>query len=356
LKPRTAVLLGCLGVVALAVAGIVALAFVGALLATVAEGPEPPVTPEPEPTATPAPGEGFRVDGEPDGFRLSYNFGDHARRRRSFGCRVSRAALEAAVERHGLTDRRWAQVNARLQAFLDAEVRRRGIEPYFKVEFHGRGGYRWQWKVPGEVPEPERSRAVAECRSLGEYMSKQWDDVGDGIQDRLMRQWGLRVDAAKDTIRVDHAGVVERGTDEIADCASGLRRLLAGADVRTALGAVLAFYQELRYELPPDPPGREIVGLWVPPDVLVRGAGDCDSKSLAFCATWRRFPTRSIVILVPKHALVGVEATPGPGQRHVRLGNRSFVLAEPAGPAKLPPGVSDMEGDFEYVMFEPLAG
>ena len=44
------------------------------------------------------------------------------------------------------------------------------------------------------------------------------------------------------------------------------------------------------------------------------------------------------------------------GERHVRLGNRYYVLCEPAGPAKLHPGLSDMSGSYEYVRIEPLAG
>jgi hypothetical protein len=147
---------------------------------------------------------------------------------------------------------------------------------------------------------------------------------------------------------------VERATAPLEDCARAVLDQVRGGTLRQALGVMLAFYQELRYELPPEEPGREIVGLWVPPDVLVRGAGDCDSKSLALCAFWRRLPSRSIIVLVPRHALVGIEATPAPGERFVRLGNRYFVLAEPAGPGKNPPGVTKMSGDFEYVLFEPL--
>ena len=88
---------------------------------------------------------------------------------------------------------------------------------------------------------------------------------------------------------------------------------------------------------------------------MVQGAGDCDSKAAAFCALWRHFPKRSILILVPEHALVGVEGKPRADEAYVRLGNRYFVLCEVAGPAKIPPGGERISGSFEYVMIEPVS-
>ena len=94
----------------------------------------------------------------------------------------------------------------------------------------------------------------------------------------------------------------------------------------------------------------------MPTAVLVRGAGDCDSKSATFCALWRHLPKRAILILVPGHALVGVEGKPRADEAYVRLGNRYFVLCEVAGPGKIPPGGTSISGDFEYVMIEPAGG
>jgi hypothetical protein len=381
-KAGTAAVLGCLGVLGLSIAGIVALGVIGAAITTREPEPEPRVVGTPRPGATPRPRatpwprptprptqepsveperyrrdvgaiNGFSRSEEPGAYRLDYRFVDYAGRKREIRCRVARADLEAGVAGYGLSPQRWAEVNARLQAALDALVRERGLGAYFKAEAYGRGSWRWSWKVPAGTEASEHERAVRESKRLHARLEGAFQKEADRIQDRALRQWGLRIDG--DRLRVDHAGVVERATEPLAGCSGELRALARDGGVRRALGIVLAFYQELRYELPQDEPGRELIGLWPPPEVLVRGAGDCDSKSLAFCASWRRFGTRSIVVLVPKHALVGVEAPPGPGERFVRLGNRYFVLAEPAGPAKLAPGVSDIEGDFEYVMIEPLA-
>jgi hypothetical protein len=120
------------------------------------------------------------------------------------------------------------------------------------------------------------------------------------------------------------------------------------------MGLLVAFLQELRYEVPPDRVGqRDIFGFWVPAQVMASGEGDCDSKAAAFASLWRDRPSSVIVILVPGHALVGVEARPGPGERFVRLGNRYYVPCEVAGPGKIPPGQSGISGSFEYVAIDP---
>jgi len=118
-----------------------------------------------------------------------------------------------------------------------------------------------------------------------------------------------------------------------------------------------AFFQEIRYELPPDlQNGKQIMGLWVPTEVLINHHGDCDSKSLALAAMLKPLGIRVVVIRIPGHVLLGVEGTPGPDQKFVRIGNHYFILCEVAGPAKRYPGEegsTPVSGSFEYTMVEP---
>jgi hypothetical protein len=169
---------------------------------------------------------------------------------------------------------------------------------------------------------------------------------------QYLHERGLRLKG--ETIEIDYQQAVERDTGPLQDCFQALRRAGEGTSDRRLLGTFLSFFQELRYELPPPVErGRHILGFRPPSAVLVRGAGDCDSKSAAFCALWRHRPERAVLILVPGHALVGVEGKPRAGEAYVRLGNRYFVLCEVAGPGKIPPGGSSISGSFEYVMIEP---
>ncbi len=153
---------------------------------------------------------------------------------------------------------------------------------------------------------------------------------------------------------IDHNALARRAMAHVDNC---LQELLGAADghpLKQLLGLLLAFYQELKYEVPPDTVGpKHILGLWVPAEVLAEGKGDCDSKAVAFAAMWRRLPPRVIVIRVPNHVLIGVEAKPGPDESYVQIGNRYYVLCEVAGPRKLRPGYQPLKGSFEYVTIDP---
>ena len=67
----------------------------------------------------------------------------------------------------------------------------------------------------------------------------------------------------------------------------------------------------------------------------------------------RRRPAYIVFIAGPGQALVGGEAPALPGEQPVRVGNRTFILCEVAGPAKLRPGAKSVSGSFEYVLIEP---
>ena len=108
-----------------------------------------------------------------------------------------------------------------------------------------------------------------------------------------------------------------------------------------ALGAVLAFVQSaLLYERPPDLEGdRDILGFFPPPRALHEGFGDCDTKSALLAALLTNFPgTRMIGVHVPRHYLVGIARVPRPGDAFIEYQGEPFVLIEPSGPARLPPG------------------
>jgi hypothetical protein len=237
-----------------------------------------------------------------------------------------------------------------MTARMEEEGRSRGVLPYFTIEVYGQGGYRWHWDAPAGVDPATEERIHA----FHDWLDKDFLEEAKGITRRYFEGRGLRLEG--DEIAVDYEEAVLHGTRSLEDCFQALRQVGDGDSERRLLGLFLAFIQELRYEIPPDVDrqGRHTLGFRVPSAVMVDGAGDCDSKAAAFCAMWRRLPKRSILILVPEHALVGVEGKPGPDEAYVRLGNRYFVLCEVAGPGKIPPGGEAISGNFEYVMIEPV--
>jgi hypothetical protein len=293
----------------------------------------------------------FQRDEAGGRFRLSYGFIDYSGRRQQISCTVSREDYLRDVARFGYFEKQAnEEINQLLAARMEKEGRLRGVLPYFSIEVYGQGGYRWHWDAPEGVDPTVEAR----IHEFHDWLDKDFPEKAKGITRRYFEGRGFRLDG--DEIAVDYEEAVLQGTRSLEDCFQALRRAEDGDNERRRLGLFLAFFQELRYEIPPDldRQGRHILGFRVPSAVMVDGAGDCDSKAAAFCALWRHFPKRAILILVPEHALVGVEGKPRGDEAYVRLGNRYFVLCAVAGPGKIPPGGEAISGNFEYVMIEPV--
>jgi len=286
-------------------------------------------------------------------WRLSFGFVDHHGRTHRVSCLVDRAAHAAEKAGYGF-DREavHAELNRELALLVGAEVAARGLGPYFRIDFHGAGAYRWSWNLPGGMEPGAMARARAEIEELAAWLDRELPGRDAEVRAAIYRRHGMLLRG--NNLSIDYERLIREGTEPLSDCYGALHASGRGSSVRQYLGLLLAFYQELEYEVPPDEEGgRETLGLRVPTDVLVTGRGDCDSKSVAFASMWRRLPTSLVLILVPGHALVGVEAPVLPGERTVRVGNRTYLLCEVAGPAKLRPGAKTVEGSFEYVLVEP---
>jgi hypothetical protein len=291
---------------------------------------------------------------EADGrYYLTYGFIDHHGRRHELTCAIDRRVHEQALSAFGYKKAEMrAMARRRLQPWLERQVNMRGLARDVRVSVAADGGYQWHWELPDDLEEPERSRRQGEIEGFLKWLSAAYDREAAAALDSAYREHGFKL--ANHVVEIDYAGVVDRSTESLDDCFRSLENAGKGYTRRQELGLVLAFLQEIRYEVPPDEiEGREVFGFYVPTEVLVNDHGDCDSKSAAFAALWRHLDTALILISVPRHMLVGVEVRPGPGEAFVRVGNRYFVLCEPAGPAKLHPGERRLSGDFEYMLLEP---
>ncbi|HTG31537.1 MAG TPA: hypothetical protein VLB76_01300 [Thermoanaerobaculia bacterium] len=298
----------------------------------------------------------FQRDDAGERLRLTYGFIDYSGRARHVSCEIDKRVYDSDVTSFGYSeDELNGVVGEGLREVFEREAELREVRPYVRFEIQDGTGYRWRWWAPGGLEPAAADRLEARLRSFDEWMEQDFPRKKEELIGRYLHQRGLRM--KRETIEIDYQQAVERDTGPLQDCFEALRQAGEGKSDRRLLGTFLSFFQELRYELPPTVErGRHILGFRPPSAVLVRGAGDCDSKSAAFCALWRHRPERAILILVPGHALVGVEGKPRAGEAYVRLGNRYFVLCEVAGPGKIPPGGSSISGSFEYVMIEPAAG
>jgi hypothetical protein len=298
----------------------------------------------------------FRRADAGERLRLSYGFIDYSGRPRHVSCEIDKRDYERDLASFGyFEDEMRKAVGEGLRERFEEEAERRGLRRYLHFELEGGTGYRWRWWTPGGMEPAAEERLEARLRDFDAWLDRRLARQKEELVAQYLRQRGLLLKDGE--ISVDYEREVERDTGPLADCFAALRQAGEGGSDRRLLGLFLAFVQELHYEVPPDVDlGRHILGFRMPTAVLVEGAGDCDSKSATFCALWRHLPKRAILILVPGHALVGVEGKPRADESYVRLGNRYFVLCEVAGPGKIPPGGTSVSGDFEYVMIEPAVG
>lgn len=338
----------------------VSLVLLGAIAAMTARArpapaPSPAVLPTPRPSPTPDmtrylhhPGEERQFAREDAGpsFKLGYGFVDYVGKRHIVTCTIQKSDIAAEQAAYGYVEADVkAALNRRLQALINGEAARRGLTENISLKTQGWGGYRWEASEPDE---DTRLRVAA----FQKWLESELPARRDEILQRLYRERGFLLRGRE--LVIDHNGLARLATAHVDDCLQELLRDADGYPTKQVIGLLLAFYQELKYEVPPDKVGpKNILGLWVPAEVLVEGKGDCDSKAVAFAAMWRRLQPRVIVIRVPNHALIGVEAKPGPDEAYVQIGNRYFVLCEVAGPGKLRPGYQPLKGSFEYVTIDP---
>jgi hypothetical protein len=352
--------LGCAVVLALALGAVVALPKVVSRLAErfASVEPEPPLEPEAVPEAVPEiePSPEFqeRRDFEFQGddlLRVSYDFTDHFERPHQVSCAIRKQDHEREVSSFGyVEDQVAALLEQRVRSLVDREARARGLDSWFEFRLEAEDDswkYGWSWSLPADRRDVHR-----EAAAFDEWLEWNLPREIDAVADRLYRERGFRL--RNDQVSIDYEQVAVRGTEPLADCFRALREEGRGSSDQRLLSLFLSFFQALRYQEPPEHElGRRTNGFWVPTEVLVRRAGDCDSKSVAFCALWRNLPKQAVIILVPGHALVAVEARPGPDEAFIQIGNRYFVLCEVAGPARTPPGGKAISGSFEYVLIEP---
>jgi hypothetical protein len=343
---------------ALLAGGFGALYFLERIRPATLEEPSPP-TPAPDPNkylSWVGKLHQFRRVEAPDNYNMTYGFVDYSGNQHQVTCDISKEDYQQERDHFGYVKNEIeAKTDAALQKFVNQQIKHRRISSYMSVIFHDGGGYHWEWKLPGDLEPKEEQRAKTAINDILEIVKREVPKKENEIEAALYEEKGFRLQ--NDEIRIDYKKLALQSEPNLNHCYSALHQSVNGYNERQYIGLYLAFLQEIRYEVPPMLDGdRMIQGLWVPAEVLVNNQGDCDSKSVTFAAFCKKLGVPVIVIRIPGHVLVGVQSTPGPDQEFVRVGNRYFVLCEPAGPAKLYPGNEGRDhfsGNYEYTLIEP---
>ncbi|MFI5007743.1 MAG: hypothetical protein ACHQKZ_09900 [Solirubrobacterales bacterium] len=356
---------GCLflvGLLALA-AALGLLAGLGALRPTAPPPPRPSPAPRVEPGPEPLP-ESYKewVDSlhefrqwEWGGrYSVGYGFIDHHGRPHQMSCSIERAAHERELAGYGYDEAEIDRIaDARVRQYLEQELAQRGLSAYVRVKVE-RGRTSAESEVPSMAAD-EHARIEAEIKRFYAL----WDGAiarkREAIEKPLYKERGFLLENHR--VSPDYTGLALQGGPALADCFRALGEAGQGYNPRQYLGLFVGFFQEIRYELPPDLiQGRRTLGVFVPTEVLVNDHGDCDSKSVAFAALYRNLGSPVLLIELSHHVLIGAEMRPGPGEKYVLVDNRYYVIGEVAGPGKRRPGDAshdvwnEISGHFRYTV------
>ncbi len=253
--------------------------------------------------------------------RLSYRWRDLDRREQATAFTLARQDIrdaEASFKEFSL-DGMWDDIAANLRD----ETARFGNGAQIEIR---RVDDRLSWTVKARDPASQE----ALIRNLNERFQR----AQKTYLDRHLRQ---RLDEGR--IMVDFAAATRALQEPMRAVAKALGATPGIADDdRARVTLALAFFQQVPYATLGDAARR---GDFLPaPALLAQNRGDCDSKAVALAAVLRTYtPWRKLaVIVMPGHAVLGVDLPARPGEQTVRAQARQYVALEPAGPAMAPIG------------------
>jgi hypothetical protein len=145
-------------------------------------------------------------------------------------------------------------------------------------------------------------------------------------------------------VTVDVPGVVKRNAPILNSVAKAIDSVATQRqyDSEAIIGAGASLVQTaIIYRVPDDvdPDGRHNGGILQPATTLLRGWGDCDTKTALLASILANWPQMKMVgVAVPEHYLMGVLRIANKGDAFVEHEGLQYVLIEPAGPAWLQPG------------------
>ncbi|MDP2333116.1 MAG: hypothetical protein Q8M19_20715 [Reyranella sp.] len=254
--------------------------------------------------------------------RLSYRWRDLDRREQVTAFTLARQDIrdaEASFKDFSL-DGMWDDIAANLRD----ETARFGNGARIEVR---RTGDRLSWTV--------RAGDLASQETLIKALNERFVRSQKAYLARHLRQ---RLDEGR--IMVDFVAATRALQEPMRTVAEALGATAGvAADDRARVNLALAFFQQVPYAALGD--GGRRGGDFLPgPALLAQNRGDCDSKTVALAAVLRTYvPWRKLaVIVMPGHAVLGVDLPAKAGERTVRAQARQYVALEPAGPGMAPIG------------------
>jgi hypothetical protein len=148
-------------------------------------------------------------------------------------------------------------------------------------------------------------------------------------------------------IKPDHVRIASESLFDLAPVVEQIYLKVPHESPREIINYVLSFVQSIPYNKLESRITSSGSGFNPPTRLLFQNQGDCDSKvTLAATILKSLYPKATMVIVyLPGHALLGIQASYENGEKNIKIGSQHFVLAEPTGPALLPMGEISQESE-----------
>ena len=181
-------------------------------------------------------------------------------------------------------------------------------------------------KISGNGPPKKLKAAAKEIKRIQEKTLKKY-----------MRKQGFT--KVKGKITPVHAKHAYNYADKVRPLAEALG---AGKMKRRTFAArALAFVQTIPYE--EGQKGKKDKGFRLPLSVLAKNMGDCDSKATLYLSLLKAAHPEldTTIVYIPGHAFVGLGLKPREGDVTFKARGKTWVMAEPVGPALVRIGNGD---------------
>lgn len=206
--------------------------------------------------------------------------------------------------------------------------------------------------IKGEVKADNRAQLEAKIKFINDINKKVQGDLEKTLAGLSTEYRRKRIEVyTKAGFRFQKEGVIEADIPGLAKRNWRRVRPLAkafsavseeeGYDAEDLVGAVTAMVQtSLRYEIPDTKEGSRVIGgAMPPPQTLVLGQGDCDTKTAVIASILLNWPNIKMVGLgIPGHYLMAYHRIPRSGDVYLEYKGLPYVMIESAGPAWLAPG------------------
>ena len=155
-------------------------------------------------------------------------------------------------------------------------------------------------------------------------------------RERVLRE-GLFIKDG-DEIRPDYGAMIEHYRDyvsPIADVIIEALRRTASDSRQNRIEMAMKFVQDIPYAIPRNDTRRMYFGgMTSPPETLINGYGDCDSKAILFACILSHLISQDDIIFLhqPGHMLTAIRGEEFPGATYLDYRGITYVLAETAGP------------------------